>query len=183
MTVTTSVEVIGIKDALRELNNLDKTARRKVTSDFKRITKPIEETAKFLMPKTAPLSGMNRAWKTKSGYQMFPWQTGQDKIISKVSGRRPKMFAGHMTDLATFYVRFQGPNAVLFDMAGKGTVPTTQGSNMVRALTSFFGPPSRVLWKAYDLKGDQVVSETQKLIDEMMDEISRRQAELKSWRS
>lgn len=183
MTVGVSVEVVGIKEALRELNNLDKTARRKVTSDFKKITKPVEDAAKFLMPKTAPLSGMNRAWKTKSGYQMFPWQTGVDKVVSQVSGRKPKMFAGHMTDLATFVVRFQGPNAVLFDMAGKGTVPTSQGSTMVRALTSFFGPPSRVLWKAYEQKGDQVVSATQKLIDEMMDEISRRQAELRSWRS
>jgi len=183
MSVNVSVEVIGIKDALRELNNLDKTARRKITSDFKRITKPVEDAAKFLMPTTAPLSGMSRAWKTKSGYQMFPWQTGKDKIVSKVSGRRPKMFAGHMTDLATFYIRFQGPHAVLFDMAGKGVIPTSQGSRMVSALTNRFGPPSRVLWRAYEQNGDQVTRETQQLINEMMDEINRLQGQVKTWRT
>jgi hypothetical protein len=182
VSVGVSVEVLGIKEALKELNDLDKTARRKVTSDFKRIVKPVEDAAKFLTPKTAPLSGFERNWKTKSGFQMFPWQPGKDKVIAKVSGRKPKMFAGHMTNLATFYIRYQGPNAVLFDMAGKGSVPTTAGSNMVRALTSFYGPPSRVLWRAYEQRGDQVVSETQKLIDEMMREISTRQAGQKTWR-
>lgn len=182
MTVRASMEVVGIKDALRELNELDKEARRKITRDFKRITKPVEQTAKSLMPKTAPISGMGRAWKTKSGFEMFPWGTaGKDTIVSQVSGRKPKMFAGHMTNLATFYIRFKGPTATLFDTSGKGPVPTRQGSQMVSALTNRFGPPSRVLWRAYEQHDGDVVRETQKLIDEMMEDINRRRKDLKNW--
>jgi hypothetical protein len=178
------MEVVGIKDALRELNELDKEARRKITRDFKRITKPVEQTAKSLMPKTAPISGMGRSWKTKSGFEMFPWGTaGKDTIVSQVSGRKPKMFAGHMTNLATFYIRFKGPTATLFDTSGKGPVPTRQGSQMVSALTNRFGPPSRVLWRAYEQHDDDVVRETQKLIDEMMEDINRRRKDLKNWSS
>ena len=156
MSVGVSVEVLGIKEALKELNDLDKTARQKVTRDFKRIVKPIEAAAKLLIPRTSPLSGFERKWVTHSGYQMFPWQGGKDKIVAKVSGRKPKMFAGHMTNLATFYVQHQGPNSVLFDMSGKGPIPTPQGKVMVKALTSFYGPPSRVLWRSYEQNGDQV---------------------------
>lgn len=182
MAISASMEVIGIKDALRELNSLDKEARRKITRDFKQITKPVEQTAKALMPKTAPLSGMGRSWTTKSGYQLLPWNTaGKDTIVSSVSGRKPKMFAGHMTNLATFYIRYKGPTATLFDTAGKGPVPTSQGSQMVRALTNRFGPPSRVLWRAYEQHGDDVVRETQRLINEMMDDLNRRRRELKNW--
>jgi hypothetical protein len=182
MSVTTSVEVLGIKDALRELNNLDKEARRKITKDFKRITKPVEDTAKRFIPQSAPLSGMNRRWTTASGFQMFPWGTaGKDKITSKVSGRKPKMFGGHMTNLATFYIRFEGPTSTLFDQAGKGSVPTAAGSRMVSALTNRYGPPSRVLWRAYEQHSNDVVSETQKLIDEMMEDLNRRRKDLKNW--
>lgn len=182
MTVNVSVEVIGIKDALRELNSIDKEARRKITRDFKRITKPVEDTAKKLMPKTAPLSGMSRSWTTRSGFQMFPWgAAGKDGIVSQVSGRKPKMFAGHMSNLATFYVRYKGPTATLFDTSGKGPVPTRQGSQMVSALTNRYGPPSRVLWRAYEQHDGDIVRETQKLIDEMMEDLNRRRKDLKNW--
>jgi hypothetical protein len=182
MSVSVSVEVIGIKEALRELNSLDKEARRKITRDFKKITKPVEDTARRLIPATAPLSGMNRRWTTPSGFQMFPYtQAGKNSIVSQVSGRKPKMFAGHMTNLATFYIRFKGPAATLFDQSGKGPVPTRQGSQMVAALTNRFGPPSRVLWRAYEQHDGDVVRETQKLIDEMMDDLNRRRKDLKNW--
>ena len=48
MSVSVSVEVLGIKEALRELNSIDKEARKKITRDFKQITKPVEQTAKAL---------------------------------------------------------------------------------------------------------------------------------------
>jgi hypothetical protein len=182
MSVNVSVEVVGIKEALRELNNLDKEARRQITRDFKKITKPVEDEAKRLLPKTAPLSGMNRSWTTKSGYQLLPWGTaGKDTVVSQVSGRKPKMFAGHMTNLATFYIRYKGPTATLFDQAGKGPVPTSQGARMVSALTNRFGPPSRVLWRAYERHDGDIVRETQRLIDDMMQDINRRNKALKTW--
>lgn len=182
MSVSVSVEVIGIKDALRELNSLDKEARRAITRDFKKITKPVEDTAKKLIPTSAPLSGMNRNWTTRSGFQMFPWGiAGKHTVVSQVSGRKPKMFAGHMTNLATFYIRFKGPAATMFDMSGKGPVPTRQGSQMVSALTNRFGPPSRVLWRAYERHDGDIVRETQNLIDNMMDDLNRRRRALKNW--
>ena len=38
MTVSASLEVVGLKEALKELQDIDKKARRKVTTDYRRIT-------------------------------------------------------------------------------------------------------------------------------------------------
>ena len=62
-----SVEVLGLKEALRELNTMDKKLRREITRDFKQIVQPVITDAKQMLPSGAPLSGMARSWKGKSG--------------------------------------------------------------------------------------------------------------------
>jgi len=49
-TLDTSVEIVGVKEALRELNKIDKVARRQLTKDYKEIVSPVLEAAKSLTP-------------------------------------------------------------------------------------------------------------------------------------
>ena len=83
------IEVVGLKDALKELNTLDKKLRRQVTRDFKDIMKPVLAEASSRLPDGPPLSGMARSWKGKSGAEIMAWDERQvDKIIRRYVGRK-----------------------------------------------------------------------------------------------
>ena len=83
-SISASTTVVGVKDALRILNNIDKQARRDLTKDFKQITAPVTNDIKAKLPRSAPLSGMARKWTTASGFQMFPYNDKQNKVASGV---------------------------------------------------------------------------------------------------
>jgi hypothetical protein len=170
--VDVPIEVVGIKDALAKLNKIDKTLRREITRDYRKIVESVVSDAENSLPLGAPISGFNRNWTTKSGYQLLPWGLATDRVSAGVSGKKVKEFSGFLTNLATFYIRFTGPTAVLLDMSGKGKVPTTQGSNMVKGLTEKKGPPSRILWPAYERHEETVVTRVRELVDKVMDATS-----------
>lgn len=173
MAVDTTMYVVGIKDALRELNNIDKVARREITRDYKAIVRTVVDDAQARVPINAPISGMNRKWTTRSGFEMFPMGFSDDTVQAGVSGRRPKQFGGFVQNLATFYVRFTGPHATLLDMAGKGKVPTVAGKHMVAGLTERLGrSPSRILWPAYEQNAENVEREVQVLVERVMRYVS-----------
>lgn len=173
MAVDITLEVIGIKDALRELNNLDKVARRELTRDYRRVVQCVVDDAQGRVPINPPISGMNRRWTTKSGFAMFPLGFGDDTVKAGISGKRPKMFGGFMQNLATFYVRFMGPHAVLLDQTGAGKTPTEAGKNMAAGLTDRLGRmPSRILWPAYEQNSERVNDEVQALMDRVMRYVS-----------
>lgn len=171
--VDATIEVAGVKEALAALNRIDKSARRELTRNYKKIVQSVVDDAQQAVPLGAPISGFNRNWTTKSGFQMLPWGLVQDTVIAGVSGKKAREFSGFLTNLATFYVRFQGPTATLFDMGGKGKVPTPQGKQMVSALSSKFRPPSRVLWPAYERNSENVVGAVKELVDDLMQRVQK----------
>lgn len=166
MTVTASFEVVGIKEALREINQIDKKLRRQITKEFKAITAPVVDEAKSNVPQEPPISGWGRRWTTKSGFQMLPWQSyNAVKLIdTQVSGRRPKQFAGITRDLAVLVIRWRGMVNTLFDVSSDWQ--TDRGRNMVQGLNDKHGEASRVIWPAYERKGD-------KIEDEIRDQVAR----------
>lgn len=171
--VDATIEVAGVKEALAALNRIDKSARRELTRNYKKIVQSVVDDAQQAVPLGAPISGFNRNWTTKSGFQMLPWGLVQDTVIAGVSGKKVREFSGFLTNLATFYVRFTGPTATLFDMGGKGKVPTPQGSQMVKALSEKFRPPSRVLWPAYERNSENVVGAVKELVDDLMQRVQK----------
>jgi hypothetical protein len=174
VAVETTIEAVGIKDALKVLNDLDKSARRAITRDYKQIVQSVVNDAQGNVPINPPMSGWNRQWKSKSGFMLLPYhQAATDTVKAGVSGRKPKNFGGFMQNLATFFVRFTGPTAVIMDMAGRGNVETTRGEAMVRTLNSRLnGGPSRILWKAYETHESDVKREMDNLVERVMREAS-----------
>jgi hypothetical protein len=201
MPVSNSIEVVGVKDALRELNDIDKKLRRQITRDYQEIVKPLVNTGKSLVPKTAPLSGMERSWTPKgSGGPVLPfeanssgrapkgpgyaWQQSQEGrrrmgnwlkwqagIRGYVSGKKPRTFNGYTKNLATFGVRWLGSASVLFDTSGKANTP--QGRQMVSALNARFGQPSRVMWRAYKKEGPEIQGAMRDLVNKIMESVDR----------
>lgn len=174
MTARIEFEVVGIKDALREINQIDRTARREITKNFKRITAPVVSEAKSSVPRQPPLTGWGRSWKTGSGFQMLPWNGAKaDTMIdTKVSGKRPKEFAGITRDLAVLTIRWRGMVNTIYDVANNSSTP--QGANMIAGLNQKHGRASRVMWPAWDAKGDQIEKEIRQEIEAIMLAVNRK---------
>ena len=195
MPVETTLEVAGIKDALRVLNNIDKGARRDLTKRYKEVVADIVSAIGAAMPKEAPLSGFKEPWDPSSkrpiaastfrrdivaGLEaqerraagknaILPYSFKPNQVVAGVSGKRPRRHsAGFYSHLATFYIRTNSKAATLFDMAGKAGGTTPQGRAMIRSLTSRFGKPSRVMWPVYEKNRASVETAIQSIVDDLM---------------
>ena len=71
MTVNSSIEVVGVRDAIRSLNKIQPGLRKQFVADANRIAAPaIQEVQRGYAQ--IPLSGMARAW-TQNGKKIFPF--------------------------------------------------------------------------------------------------------------
>lgn len=164
MTVNTKIDIVGLKDDLRVLQELDKKLRRQITKDFATIVEAPVREAKQNVPQGAPLSGFARNWSTRSGYRMFPWDgtLGEKGIKPFVSGKKPREFQGVVKNLAVFGIRWTNARATVLDMSRKSSTP--QGDIMVAKLTQRYGRASRIMYPAYEKHRDQVVKEVESLV-------------------
>lgn len=175
MSTNVSIEVTGIKEALRELNSIDRQARRGITQRFRSIIKPMLDRGKQLVPREAPLSGFERYWNPQSGRQtssqpgaLLPWSNFNDQrgIDAFVSGKKPSTYAGVTRNLAAFGARWRGPHSVLFDA-------TANDTELGRRLTARFGPPSRAMWRAMEDTEPQVEEGIRDLVNDIMARVGR----------
>ena len=163
MSVGMSIEVVGLKSALAELNKIDKKLRRQITTDFKKIVDPVIVEARRNIPDEPPLSGMARSWTGNSGAELMNWQTNKvnKNLKAFTSGKKVRDApGGFRQNLATFGIRWGGPQATLFDMARKGKLSD--------ALQARYGSPSRVIWRAYETQKAVVDSEVRDLVNRVM---------------
>ena len=148
---TNVVEVLGLKEALKELNTMDKKLRRQITRDFKQIVQPVVGKAESMLPQGPPLSGMARSWTGKSGADIMSWNDTRVRKNLKAftSGKKVRDApGGFRQNLGVFGIRWLGPQATALDMLAKGV--------MADNLTDRFGPPSRIIYRAYDSASDEV---------------------------
>ncbi len=179
--ISGGMEIVGLKEALRELNQLNPQFRRQVTKDFQKICKPVIEAAKQNLPSRPPMSGWARGWKTPSGYEMLPpngWSgAAANKFIkAKVSGKRPRAYAGRMQDATVFMIRFAGMVNTVFSVAGRDNPSgnSDAGAQMIKVLEHRYGKPSRVLWPAYEANKDEVERQVIELTENVMAEANKR---------
>jgi hypothetical protein len=174
-TVNTELTVVGAKEALRELNKIDKVARRQVTKDYAGIVETVITEARQLTPQQPPLSGMKHRWNPGKRGDVFPWDDAKSdrSIKAFVSGKRPRQFGAYTSDLAVFGIRWGSSAALVSEMSGRGPVPTAKGREMVDNLTRRYGSPGRFLWKAYLSHQDEVERRVGILIREVMRKVQK----------
>jgi len=165
MTAETKIEVVGLKDSLRVLQEYNKSLRRQITKDYKYIVNDVVQELQMEVPVDVPISGFARRWTTKSGFQMLPWKGGlaQKSVKPYVSGKKPKEFNGVTRNLAVFGIKWQNARATLFDLSADYKTP--QGRNMVHGLTSKFGKPSRAMWPTFTRYEADITSKMRDLVD------------------
>lgn len=164
--VTATIEIAGLKDALKTLNKIDKKLRVEITREYRSIAKPVITDATNLIPTNVPLSGMARNWTTKSGFKMLPWEPGhKQKIAAKINTRAIREYSGRTTNVGTFSIVYQSATGTMFDMSAQGRLGA--------ALTARYGSRSRVMWKAWQQNENTVNAEMEKLVKRVMDLTSK----------
>lgn len=174
--IETQLEMVGVKEALRALNSIDKKARRQVTKDYAQIVSSVVQEARNSTPNDpAPLSGMKYSWKARRVAPIFPWHGAKsDRAIKPfVSGKKPRQYNAYVSDLAAFGIKWTSADALAVEFSGKGPVPTQKGKEMVAELNKKYGTPGRFLWKAYERHAETVLAETEKLIRKVMKQVQK----------
>lgn len=165
MSVTTTVQVYGVKETLKELNSIDPVARRQFTKDAGKAAAPIMDAAKARYPHQY-LSGMANNWGV-NGVVKFPYS--QSKAIKGVQIKVDTK----KKSLSVITIIQKDPAASIIDMAGKKGGKNNRGYAMISNLTANFGPPSRVMWPAAVGKTDEVEANMLVVIESVMDELNR----------
>lgn len=166
MTPTTTVKVFGVKEALKELNGLDRERRKAVNKRAVDIARPATDSIKAAYP-SRYLSGMSRKWVRRQR-ALFPYDqaAAQKGVTLKIDTSR--------ANTSTIRIDQKNPAAAIIDMAGKAGGQTPQGTRFVDAMVAQFGQPSRVMWPAYERKSAEVERQMFELIAELMDSVNKR---------
>ena len=174
-TVNTELSVVGAKEALRQLNKIDKVARRQVTKDYAGIVETVIIEARQLTPSQPPLSGMKHRWNPGNRGDVFPYNDAKSDRSMKafVSGKKPRQYGAYTSDLAVFGIRWSSASALVNEMSGRGPVPTAKGREMVAQLNRKYGDPGRFLWRAYLKHKDEVERRVDILIREVMRKVQK----------
>ena len=160
------VEVVGLKDALKDLRKIDPDLRKEFNANVKAITAPETDAAKANYPPVL-LSGMARPW-SQNGIKKFPYTAAKARSGVKVKiDTRGKA-------VSTIFIQQNNPAAAIYDMAGKAGGDSVRGQMFIQNLQRKFGSPSRVMWPAYDDHSDPLINNMNALIIEIMNEATRR---------
>lgn len=162
----TDVQVIGVKETIKELRSLDPELRKQFNRDAKKIAAPIIDKAKSDYP-ARYLSGMARMWSQR-GRQLFPYnqRDAQRGVVLKINtGKRAT---------STLTIIQKNPAAAIIDMAGKNPGEAGSSQSFISAMRLFFGAPSRVMWPAAESKIDQVQNEMIKVVTEAANQVELR---------
>ena len=168
-SVTVDVTVLGIKDALKQINSIDPKLRRAITKEYKSIVAPIVKSAQDAYPELPPMSGWSRAYKSLGAWDAGKVKKGvQAKVNTRKARNRNLAKGADYETIGTFIVYQKTGWGSIFDMAGRKT-----SSPMVEVLNARFGNASRSMWPAYEQNKEQVDRKMAGLVKQVMNEVDR----------
>ena len=161
MVASSTVTVVGVKDAMRELQKIKPDLATRIKKDFKDIVKPVVGDARSQVV-NLPLSGFRRNWKAG---KLLPWSQSavSRSIIARYSNRR------RGNSLAVFSVTMKSPAGTIFDIAGRKSA-----NRLGAALDSLYGRASRLMWPTYERHANQVNKNMADLVEKITDAANRR---------
>lgn len=155
-----NIEVVGIKDTLKDLRTLDPQARKQFARDAKQIAAPITNEAKGNYPQL-PLRGMKYRWRQR-GRDLLPWDARRAR-----SGVTVKIDAGRRRNGVITIIQ-KDPAASIIEFA-------SNNNRLGRSLSTLaWGTPARVMWPAADNHIKDVTREMVQAIDKVADDLNRK---------
>lgn len=155
-----NIEVVGIKDTLKDLRTLNPEMRKQFARDAKQIAAPITNEAKGNYPQL-PLRGMKYRWRQR-GRDLLPWDARRAR-----SGVTVKIDAGRRRDGVITIIQ-KDPAASIIEFA-------SNNNKLGRSLSTLaWGTPARVMWPAADNHLKDVTREMVQAIDKVADDLNRK---------
>jgi hypothetical protein len=111
MTTNTSIEVVGVRDAIRSLNKVEPGLRKQFTADATRIAQPAIQEVQAGYQREY-LSGMARNW-TQGGSKKFPFS-----VSKAIAGVKLKVDASREAT-SLIYIAQMNAGAAIWESAGR----------------------------------------------------------------
>ncbi len=162
MTTNTSIQVVGVRDAIRSLNKIEPGLRKQFVQDANLIAQPAIQEVQRGYTKV-PLSGMARKWE-KDNRKIFPFS-----VARAVSGVKLKVDASREAT-SLIYITQTNVAAAVFEAAGRAN-PNSLGDSLGQLKPGH----TRVLGPAVFRKRREIERE---ILKASMDAVSRVQKEL-----
>ena len=121
MTTNTSIQVVGVRDAIRSLNKVEPGLRKQFVQDANLIAQPAIQEVQRGYTKV-PLSGMARKWE-QANKKIFPFS-----VARAVSGVKLKVDASREAT-SLIYITQTNVAAAVFEAAGR-TNPNSLGDSL-----------------------------------------------------
>ena len=163
MTTNTSIQVVGVRDAIRSLNKVEPGLRKQFVQDANLIAQPAIQEVQRGYTKV-PLSGMARKWE-QANKKIFPFS-----VARAVSGVKLKVDASREAT-SLIYITQTNVAAAVFEAAGRAN-PNSLGDSLGQLKPGH----TRVLGPAVFRKRREIERE---ILKASMDAVSRVQKELK----
>lgn len=162
MGISTTVQVQGVREAVRSLNKVEPGLRKAFTEQAKVIAAPAVEEAKRGYDQV-PLSGMARKWAMQSnGRKVFPYSVARAK-----SGVKVKVAAGRK-DIAIISVAQTNPGAAVYETAGRKT-----DNRLGRSLGYLANGRTRVVGPAVYRKRTPIAQQMERLVLDVVARVNR----------
>jgi len=111
MTTNTTIEITGLKEAIRSLNKVEPGLRKQFVQDASRIAQPAIKEAQAGYTQV-PLSGMARKWQ-QDNKKIFPFS-----VARAISGVKLKVDASREA-VSLIYITQTNVAAAVFEAAGR----------------------------------------------------------------
>jgi hypothetical protein len=161
MTTDLTIQVNGVKDAVKYLNQVEPGYRKAYVANMKEIAKPMTDAMQNQYDDSKFPSGTQRNW-SPGGRQVFPLSAS--KAVRGVGVRVNNKKQG-----AAFSVMQKNPAAAIFDIAGRANV-----NPLATAFSNKFGrSASRVIWPVFEAKISDLTVEVQKVVNGVMAEANK----------
>ena len=162
MTTNTSIQVVGVRDAIRSLNKVEPGLRKQFVQDANLIAQPAIQEVQRGYTKV-PLSGMARKWE-QDNKKIFPFS-----VARASSGVKLKVDASREAT-SLIYITQTNVAAAVFEAAGRAN-PNSLGDSLGQLKPGH----TRVLGPAVFRKRREIERE---ILKASMDAVSRVQKEL-----
>jgi hypothetical protein len=161
MATDLTIQVNGVKDAVKYLNQVEPGYRKAYVANMKQIAKPMTDAMQSQYDDSKFPSGTKRNW-SPGGRQVFPLSAS--KAVKGVGVRVNNKKRG-----AAFSVMQKNPAAAIFDIAGRANV-----NPLGTAFSTKFGrSASRVIWPVFEARISDLTTEVQKVVDGVMAEVNK----------
>jgi hypothetical protein len=181
MPVSAEIEVFGVRDALKELGQIDKTLRFKAVSKIKGASGEMLAVARATYPSNADIQDTLPGWSTKGrlGYD----KKNVDKGVQiQVGGRSvgnsyaivtiiQKNAGGALFDIAGLRQGAEGVGGQ--DRLGRNRSPE-QSEAFLRNLNASFGNAQRGMWRKIKVIREMADKELMSALEEVAAQVNRK---------